>query len=130
MRVLLDTHAFLWWITDNPRLSPQVRTIISEGTNKIFLSAASGWEIAIKAGLGKLQQLQEDNLESFISEQLALNAILSLPVQMSHSLHIYTLPLHHRDPFDRMLVAQSQLEDLPVITADPLIARYPVKVIW
>ncbi|MBE0467765.1 MAG: type II toxin-antitoxin system VapC family toxin [Candidatus Desulforudis sp.] len=130
MRVLLDTHAFLWWIIDDPRLSSRVRTIISEGTNEIFLSAASGWEIAIKAGLGRLQQLQEDNLERFISEQLALNAILSLPIRMSHALHVYSLPLHHRDPFDRMLVAQSQLDDLPVITADPLIARYPVKVIW
>ncbi len=130
MRVLLDTHAFLWWITDDPRLSLRVRTIISEGANEAFLSAASGWEIAVKAGLGRLRQLPEDNLERFISEQLALNAILSLPVRMSHALRVYTLPLHHRDPFDRMLVAQSQLEDLPVITADPIIARYPVKVIW
>lgn len=128
MRALLDTHAFLWWITDDPRLSRKARQIISDGENELFLSAASGWEIAIKAKLGKLQL--PDNLEGFIAEQMALNAIESLPVKMSHVLHVYKFPNYHRDPFDRMLIAQGQLENLPILTVDPQIARYTVKVIW
>jgi len=128
MRALLDTHAFLWWITNDPRLSKKVREIISDGENELFLSVASGWEMAIKAGLGRLQL--PPNLEHFILEQMALNAIESLPVQMSHALHVYKLPAHHRDPFDRMLIAQAQLQNLPILTVDPQIARYSVKVFW
>ena len=128
MKVLLDTHVFLWWITDDPRLSSRAREIIAEGANEIFLSAVSGWEIAIKAKLGRLRL--PDDPERFIPEQLRLNAIETLPVQMSHALHVYKLPDHHRDPFDRLLIAQAQLEKLPVLTADPQISRYPVKVIW
>lgn len=128
MRAMLDTHTFLWWIIDNPQLSSRVREIISNSDNIIFLSAVSGWEIAIKAKLGKL--LLPENPESFISEQLAVNAINPLPLQMSHALHVYRLPDHHRDPFDRMLVAQAQLEKLPILTVDPQIAQYSVETIW
>lgn len=128
MRALLDTHTFLWWITDNPQLSSHVREIIRDGNNELFLSAASGWEIAIKAQLGRLHL--PDNLEHFISEQLTINAIYGLPVQMSHALHVSVLPSHHQDPFARILVAQAQLENLTILTADPRIARYPVKVVW
>ena len=128
MRALLDTHTFLWWITDDPRLSSRVREIIGAGENELFLSSASGWEMAIKARLGKLE-LSKDP-EHFIPEQMALNSIGSLPVRMSHALHIYKLPDYHRDPFDRMLIAQARLEELPILTADPQISRYPVKVIW
>jgi len=128
MKALLDTHTFLWWITDNPQLSPLAREIITDADNELFLSAASGWEMVIKARLGKLQL--PDNADSFISEQLALNAIVSLPVQMSYALHVYALPNHHRDPFDRMLVAQAQMERLPILTADPQIGRYAVETIW
>lgn len=128
MRALLDTHTFLWWITDDPRLSSGVRRIIGDGENKLFLSAASGWEMAIKAGIGKLE-LPGDP-ESFISEQLAVNAIEPLPVQMIHALHVHSLPVFHRDPFDRLLIAQARLENLPILTADPEIGRYPVETIW
>jgi PIN domain nuclease of toxin-antitoxin system len=128
MRVLLDTHAFLWWITDDPRLSARARQIIGKGENHLFLSAASGWEIAIKAKLGRLQ-LPED-LVRFIAEQMALNAIESLPIQMAHTLHVYRLPEYHRDPFDRLLVAQGKLERLPILTADRQIAQYDVETIW
>lgn len=128
MRALLDTHTFLWWITDDPQLSPRVREIVSDGENELFLGAASGWEIAIKAKLGRLQL--SGNLEHFIPEQLTVNAIESLPIQMSHALHVYALPNYHWDPFDRLLVAQGRLENLPILTADPYIARYPVKIIW
>ena len=128
MRALLDTHTFLWWITDDHRLSSRVREIIGDGENELFLSTASGWEMAIKARLGRLE-LPED-IEHFIPEQMALNAISSLPVRMSHALHVYKLPNYHRDPFDRMLIAQARLEELPILTVDSQISRYSVKVIW
>ena len=128
MKVLLDTHTFLWWITDSPRLSARAREVIRDSNNELFFSAASGWEIAIKAQLGRLQL--PDNLEQFIVEQLSLNIILVLPIQLRHALHVYTLPQHHRDPFDRMLVAQSQVENLPILTTDPQIAQYDVETIW
>jgi len=128
MKALLDTHVFLWWITDDQRLSSRVREIIADGTNEILFSAASGWEIAIKTRLGRLQ-LPNDP-EIFIPEQLELNAIEVLPVQIGHALHVYQLPSHHRDPFDHLLIAQAQLEKLPILTADPQISRYSVEVIW
>ena len=128
MKVLLDTHTFLWWIADSPRLSARAREVIRDSNNELVFSAASGWEIAIKAQLGRLQL--PDNLEQFIVDQLSLNTILVLPIQLRHALHVYTLPQHHRDPFDRMLVAQSQVENLPVLTTDPQIAQYEVKTIW
>ena len=128
MKYLLDTHTFLWWITDNDSLSDHAREIIRDGRNTLFLSAASGWEIAIKAGLGRLE-LQEES-EKLIPEQMQLNEIQGLPIQMSHALHVHALPEYHRDPFDRMLVAQCQMEEMSIITSDPQIARYDVEVIW
>ncbi|MDI6894226.1 MAG: type II toxin-antitoxin system VapC family toxin [Bacillota bacterium] len=129
MRVLLDTHAFLWWITEDPRLSAHASRVIADGKNTILLSAASAWEIAIKARLGRIEVAAED-LGSFISGELARNAIQPLPILISHALHVHTLPDHHRDPFDRLLVAQAQLEQLPILTSDQQIAHYPVEVIW
>jgi PIN domain nuclease of toxin-antitoxin system len=125
---LLDTHVFLWWITDDPRLSPRAHRLIADGRNRIFLSAASGWEIAIKARLGRLEL--PDDPERFILNQLAVNAIDVLPVQMSHALHVYKLPDHDRDPFDRLLIAQAQLEKLRILTADAQFSKYAVEVIW
>jgi len=129
MRALLDTHVFLWWITDDPRLSAKARQVIATGTNTLFLSAVSGWEIAIKAGLGRLK-LETNRLGSFMTDQLTLNGISSLPVQMSHALHVHSLASHHCDPFDRLLVAQAQLEDMPIVTSDAVIGRYPVATLW
>ncbi|MCS6845749.1 MAG: type II toxin-antitoxin system VapC family toxin [Caldilineales bacterium] len=128
MRALLDTHAFLWWITNDPRLTARVQKTVQNPGNLIFLSAASGWELAIKASIGKLHVSQD--LDTFISEQLTLNRIDVLPVLMSHALFVRKLPAHHRDPFDRLLVAQSLVEGMPLITSDPLIAKYSVQVIW
>jgi len=128
MRVLLDTHAFLWWIADNPRLSARARRIIGDGRNELLLSAASGWEIATKVRLGRLDL--PDDLESFVLEQMALNSIAGLPIRMGHALHVHTLPDYHRDPFDRLIVSQARLEDLPILTADPQIAQYAAKTIW
>ena len=128
MRVLLDTHTFLWWIADDARLSDRAREVIADGRNDVLLSAASGWEIAIKAGLGKLE-VPED-IEEFIDEQLSKNAFRALPIRLSHALRVNSLPDHHRDPFDRLLVAQSVLEGLPILSADPQVALYPVEVVW
>ena len=128
MRLLLDTHTFLWWITDDPRLSAQARKVIRDKRNELLFSAASGWEIAIKARLGRLQL--PDDLEQFIVTQLSINTMSVLPIQLHHALHVYTLPDHHRDPFDRMLVAQSQVEELPIVTADPQVSAYDVRTIW
>ncbi len=126
--MLLDTHAFLWWIADDARLSDRAREVIADGRNDVLFSAASGWEIAIKAGLGKLE-VPED-LEAFVDEQLSKNAFRALPVRLSHALRVRSLPDHHRDPFDRLLVAQSVLEGLPILSADPQVALYPVEVVW
>ena len=128
MRLLLDTHTFLWWIADDPRLSKKACEVIGDGKNQLFLSAASGWEIAVKARLGRLQM--PDDLEHFILEQMALNAIENLPIILSHALHVYALPDYYRDPFDRLLISQAQLEGLPILTADPQISQYSVEVIW
>ena len=128
MKALMDTHVFLWWITDDRRLPISVRGIIADGGNELLLSAASCWEIAIKANLGRIALPKRPDI--FIPDQMALNAVQGLPVQASHALHIFNLPHLHRDPFDKMLVAQSQMEGLPIITSDPLIAQYNVKVVW
>jgi len=128
MRLLLDTHTFLWWVADDPRLSKKACEVIGNGKNQLFLSAASGWEIAIKAKLGRLQMPNDP--ERFIPEQMALNTIENLPVILSHALHVYTLPDYHRDPFDRLLISQAQLEGLPILTADPQISQYSVEVVW
>lgn len=129
MKILLDTHTFLWWITNQiDYLSPKAQEVMRDGKNELFLSAASGWEIAIKAQLGKLSLPEEP--VSFVANQLNLNAIQPLAIQLSHTLHVYSLPPYHRDPFDRILVAQSQVENLPILSIDPQIARYSVAVIW
>ncbi len=128
MRVLLDTHAFLWWIMNDRRLTKSARSVLENGNNSLLLSAASAWEIAIKTGLGKL--ILPDDPRRFVSEQMAQNAIDPLPISLLHSLHLGMLPDHHGDPFDRMLVAQCQLESLPILTDDPQIARYGVTCLW
>ncbi len=122
MRVLIDTHIFLWWITDNERLSRKLRKIIANSRNEIYLSAASTWEISIKYQLGRL--VFKEPPEIFIPEQISINGMKTLPVEISHTLYVYKLADHHRDPFDRLLIAQSILEDLPVMTTDKIFKKY------
>ncbi len=128
MRLLLDTHAFLWWIADDTRLSGRARELIADSANDVYFSVASGWEIVVKAGLRRV--LLPEDPDRFIFEQLSVNAFQVLPVHLRHALRIYTLPDLHRDPFDRMLVAQAVSEEMAVLSADPQIARYPVEVVW
>ena len=128
MRVLLDTHAFLWWITDDPQLSGHARDIVGDGRNEAFFSAASAWEIAIKAAMGRLGL--PDDAEEFIAAEVTRNGFSVLPVHLTHALRVYALPAHHRDPFDRLLVAQSRVENLPLLSRDPHLAAYGVEVVW
>ena len=127
MRALLDTHTFLWWITDDAWLSAGVRDVVVVG-NELLFSAASGWEIDIKAQLGRLDL--PTPLDRFVVEQLATNGFAPLPIRLEHALRVNELPNQHRDPFDRILIAQAQAEGLPILSADPQIARYDVQVIW
>lgn len=128
MRLLLDTHAFLWWVTDDDRLSERAGELIADGANDVFFSAASAWEIAIKAGLGRIR-LYEDAW-SLTPQQLERNAFQALPIHVAHAVAVITLPDVHGDPFDRMLVAQALTEGLTIVSADEDLARYPVPVVW
>ncbi len=128
MKALLDTHTFLWWITDQPRLPQGIRKIIENGENDLLVSAASGWEIMIKFQLGRLILPEEP--EAYLMDQIQKNAFQTLPIRMQHSLHIRRLPPLHKDPFDRMLIAQAHFESIPILTSDNIIARYPVEVVW
>jgi len=128
MRYLLDTHTFLWWNMDDAQLSPLAKELIANGDNEIFLSAATAWEIAIKTGLGRLT-LPEDPTR-YVSNRLNLHGFQALPVQIHHAVQVYKLPLHHTDPFDRLLIAQSQIESMPLISMDADVRKYEVEVIW
>jgi PIN domain nuclease of toxin-antitoxin system len=128
MRVLLDTHTFLWWNTDDPLLSLHAREIIASGENEVFLSAASVWEIVIKTTKGKLVLPEEP--AQYISNRMSLYRFRPLPIQISHAAHVYDLPPHHNDPFDRMLIAQSRLESIPLVTRDEDIRRYDLETLW
>ena len=128
MKVLIDTHTFLWWNTEDPQLSARAREIIADGRNEVLFSAASAWEIAIKAAKGKLA-LPELPVQ-YISSRMRLYRFQPLPVQISHAAHVYELPHHHDDPFDRLLIAQSQIESLPLLSKDEDIQKYDLEVIW
>lgn len=123
MKLLLDTPALLWWLGDDPQLGAAARSAIANGGNTVFVSAASAWEIEIKRALGKLRA--PDNLAG----TLAGERFLELPVSFAHAAALRGLPALHRDPFDRMLVAQATVERLTIVTADPVFARYQVAVL-
>jgi len=126
MRVLLDTHTFIWAITDERRLSPRARSLIA--SSELWWSVVSLWEAIQKAQVGKLSLPLPAG--PFLTGELRFNHVRLLPVSLSHVLRVEELPLHHRDPFDRLLIAQSIEEGWPIVTADPWFARYAVDVIW
>lgn len=128
MRAILDTHAFIWWVMDDPQLSSTAKTIIANHSNLLFLSVASAWEIVIKARLGKLTLPEAP--EIYIPNRLKMNRFESLAIQMVHALQVTHLPDLHRDPFDRIIIAQSQVERMPIVTVDRQIMQYSVDVIW
>jgi PIN domain nuclease of toxin-antitoxin system len=120
LRLLLDTHVLLWWLTNSRQLGADARSAIADESSFVAVSAAVAWEIAIKRSLKKLEA------PSDIAHQLAQNDFASLPVTVEHAVRAGELPQHHRDPFDRMLVAHAQLEGLTVVTRDSNIPRYDV----
>lgn len=128
MRLLLDTHALLWWVADEARLSRRARAAIAVSGNECLVSAATAWELAIKVSLGKLSV--DGELSRFLAEQLAVNRFRALPVEVAHAVRVTRLPFHHRDPFDRLLAAQALEEGASVVSADAVFSRYGVKRIW
>ena len=125
MRLLLDTHALLWWVDGGGKLSATQRRAIGRAGNQVFVSVASAWEMAIKASLGKLQLASP--VGDYIARHLVANRFQLLNITLEHAARVEALPYHHRDPFDRLLVAQAKEENLTVISKDPLFARYGVR---
>ena len=123
MKLLLDTSAFLWWLTEDRRLGSQARSAVAGSENVVFVSAASAWEIAIKRSLGKLE------VEGDVLGWIEGAEFTELPVRVIHAYEAETLPLHHRDPFDRMLIAQSRHEGMTLVTSDAKIAQYDVEIL-
>ena len=127
MKALLDTHTFLWAIAEEGKLSRRAQQIYT-GSNDLWLSVASLWEILIKVQAGKLPLPEPAG--PYLVRKLSQNRIEVLPITLDHVLKTESLPFHHRDPFDRMIIAQGIEEKRPIVTADPLFGRYPVDVIW
>ncbi|PWB55178.1 MAG: PIN domain nuclease [Nitrosomonadales bacterium] len=128
MNLLLDTHAFIWWDREPERLPLRVYAACESQDNQLYLSIASAWEMQIKLGTGKLSFPQP--LSEIIEQQKSENGLQILPINLAHIRQLSTLPSHHNDPFDRMLVAQAASQNMALITADRHIARYPVEVFW
>jgi PIN domain nuclease of toxin-antitoxin system len=128
VKLLLDTHVFLWWISDARDLSKRARERIADGQSPLYWSAASSWEVTIKFALGRLKLSKAP--ERFLPDELMRNRVESLPIVDAHALRAGLLPPHHRDPFDRMLVAQAQIEGLVLLTNDPTLRRYEVHIEW
>jgi PIN domain nuclease of toxin-antitoxin system len=119
-RLLLDTHALLWWLADDPELSEEARRSIADPDAAVFVSAASAWEVAIKRALGRLEAPDD------LSAALDASGIRAMPITITHAEAAGALPPHHADPFDRMLVAQARAEGLTIVTRDPAFAAYAV----
>jgi PIN domain nuclease of toxin-antitoxin system len=128
MKILIDTHCWLWWIAAPEKLRDDVRGMIEDWRNTIFLSAARSWEIAIKYSIGKLQLPEPP--ERFVSKRLSRDAISSLAIEHIHALHVSRLPYHHLDPFDRLIISQAQIEGIPILTVDHKLKPYDVELIW
>jgi PIN domain nuclease of toxin-antitoxin system len=126
MAVLLDTQAFLWWVTDDLRLSKRAARAIAG--SECLLSVASCWEMAIKVSLGKLTP--PGPVERFVQEQLEVNGFSLLAVSLEHLGGLAALPFHHRDPFDRLLAAQALAEEVSIVSVDPVFRKYGVKRVW
>jgi PIN domain nuclease of toxin-antitoxin system len=128
MKVLLDTHAFLWLITDDNRLSENARQTFMNTENSLFFSAASLWEICIKKSLGKI--FLKDGWFRTIQAEMEINTIQWLPIEMTHCAEVTDLPFHHRDPFDRMLIAQAIVEEMKLLSRDNRLSDYAIELIW
>lgn len=128
MRVLLDTQCWLWMQAAPGRFSRATTEIIESPENELVLSAASSWEIAIKYAIGRLPLPVPPS--EYVPDRMESSGVVGLPVEHSHALHVATLPPHHRDPFDRLLIAQAQILNIPILTADRQFAPYEITVHW
>ncbi len=127
-RVLLDTLTFPWWVLEDSRLSPVARDAITDLEVDVLVSPVSAWEIAIKAADGRLDLPEPPS--KYVPSRMVANDFHELPITVDHCLRTGELPAIHRDPFDRLLVAQALVEDIPLVTGDPAISRYDVETIW
>lgn len=127
MNLLLDTHVLLWALAGDKRMRPAARRVIEDTANTVYVSAATAWEIAIKAGLGRVRI--PPNVAKWFPDELERSQFLALPITIPHALAVERLPRHHDDPFDRLLVAQAKTESLTLVTHDRNLRRYDVKVL-
>jgi PIN domain nuclease of toxin-antitoxin system len=128
MKLLLDTHTFIWWDSEPAKLSPQAIALCQDQQNSLMLSVASVWEMQIKLQLGKLKLALP--LAELIESQQQTNHLEILPVLLTHVLALQHLPAHHKDPFDRLLIAQANIEDVVIVSNDPMFPKYTDKVVW
>jgi PIN domain nuclease of toxin-antitoxin system len=128
MNVMLDTHAFLWFVLDDPQLSASAKTLIEDPANDVFISPASYWEIAIKVRLGKLDL--HAPYDDFMYRGIVGNDFAILPIELKHTSVLTTLPFYHKDPFDRLLVAQAKVENMAIVSADNALDAYGVQRSW
>ena len=127
MKLLLDTHIFLWFVNDNPKLSNHLKDLIEDRDNVIYLSVASLWEMSIKFNLGKLAL--DPNYKEFIEREITTSTIQLLNIELEHLKINAAIPFHHRDPFDRIIISQSIAEDIPVISVDSAFNKYSLTLI-
>ncbi len=128
MKVLIDTHVFIWYVQNSEKLIDSATRLINDGRNEILFSTASIWEMAIKQSTGKLNL--SNPYASFIKEQMRLNDIDLLPITIEHLEIVASLPFHHRDPFDRLLISQVLVENISILSVDIAFDAYPIKRIW
>lgn len=128
MKILLDTHIFLWLITDNDRLSDKSKHAFTNPDNELFFSMASYWEICIKVSIGKLKLSK--NWDKIIKDELMVNSVKLLPISTEHCFQVTQLPFHHRDPFDRIIISQAIIEQMHIMTIDSYFSLYEVNIVW
>lgn len=128
MKLLLDTHAFIWWDSDPLRLSQNALRLCQDPRNRLLLSAGSAWEMQIKMQIGKLRFSL--SLEELLGNQQRVNNLEMIPITLGHILGLERLPMHHKDPFDRLLIAQAIAEGAALVSGDSIFANYPVEVVW
>ncbi len=128
MRLLLDTHVWIWWLTDPGRLSRPADSALRDPDSQLYLSPASTWELMVKSTAGRVTV--SGSIEALVEEAISASGVQPLPIEHSHALRLRHLPAHHRDPFDRMLVAQAQSDGLILVTADSQLGAYDVETLW
>ena len=130
MKLLLDTHVFLWLVDGNPNLTKVAEVALADPSNELFLSVASVWELAIKTANPKQQLILADPLDEYVTRWTQVYELNELPIRTPHALRLAGLPDHHRDPFDRILIAQASVEGMTLVSADGKFAPYPVPLLW